>query len=632
MKKSVHPARLAALSLALTAAWSSSAWSQSTSTLKETVVTATRTEQALVDLVADVSIIDREQIERSGTTGVADVLARVPGIEMARNGGPGTNTSLYVRGAETRFTAVFIDGVRVDSQSTGGATWEAIPLSQIDHIEVVRGPASAVYGSDAMGGVIQIFTRKGQGAFSPYVGIGLGTYGTRKWETGFSGAQGKFDYAFGLAREASSGFNARPALPLPAKPYNQDDDGYAIESLSGRFGWQINDAHRLDASMLSSNSDAQYDSKNTAPESTYDDHALHLLQTKGLNWHAKWNDSYSTRVSVTESRDQYETKSTSPSLSMTRLRGYLWQNEFRVGAHLMTAALERKVDYFEHGLTVDPKTAIVRDRAQDALALGYGWRQQQHSFQLNSRHDEDSEFGGKDTGSAAYGYSLTSQWRATASVGTAFRVPTLYQRFSTSGLASLQPETSRNMEAGIRYTEGSTSWGVVAYQNQVSNLITFVKGQGTCPNNAPPVSVNSRGCYFNTAQAEYAGVTISGQQRLAAVNLTASLDVQAPRDVVTGNLLARRASHHANLAVDTRWRAWAVGAGVQLSGARYDDATNTTVLPGYALANVHASTRLDKDWTLLTRIDNLTDRSYQLANGYATPGRSLYVGLKWAPQ
>lgn len=623
MKTCLIAKRLVWLTLATLASLTSHSQTRNTTILPETMVTATRTEQPLVDLVADVSIIDRDQIERSGATGVADVLARVPGIEMSRNGGPGNTTNLYVRGAEPRFTAVFIDGVRVDTQSgSGGATWEAVPLSQIDHIEIVRGPASAVYGSDALGGVIQIFTRKGQGPLTPYAGIGLGTYGTRKWETGLSGAQGKFDYAFGLAREASSGFNVRPT-----STYNPDDDGYVSESLSGRFGWQLNEAHRLEASVLSSNTDAQYDY-----QINQDDHALHLLQTKGLNWRAKWSDSYSTRVSVTESRDQYETKSSKPSLSMTRLSGYLWQNEFRVGVHLMTAALERKVDYFENGLTVDPKTAIVRDRAQDALALGYGWRQQQHSLQLNSRHDEDSEFGGKDTGSAAYGYALTSQWRATASVGTAFRVPTLYQRFSTSGLASLQPETSRNMEAGIRYTEGSTSWGVVAYQNQVSNLITFVKGQGTCPNNAPPVSVKDRGCYFNTAQAEYAGLTLSGQRRLMDVNWTASLDVQAPRDVVTGNLLARRASHHANLTADTRWRAWTVGAGVQLSGARYDDSSNTTVLPGYALANLHASTKLDKDWTLLARIDNLTDSPYQLTSGYATPGRSLYVALKWAPQ
>jgi len=616
-----------AFALSLSVAAGVQAQSLRTAALAETVVTATRTEQPLVDLVADVTVIDRSEIERSGATAVGDVLARIPGLEMVRNGGPGGTTNLYLRGAETRFTAVFIDGVRVDSQSTGGATWEAIPLPQIDRIEVVRGPASAVYGSDALGGVIQIFTRKGQGPFTPFVGVGVGTYGTRKWEGGFSGAQGGFDYAFSLAREASSGFNVRLLPAPPARPYNQDDDGYVNESVSGRMGWKLNEAHRLEASVLSSNSDAQYDNANTAPRSTYDDHSLHLLQTKGLNWRARWNDHYSTLVSLTESRDQYETRPTglaSTYLTMTRLNGYLWQNEWRIGAHQLTATLERRTDYLENGLTINPRTAIVRDRSQDALALGYGWREQRHSLQLNARHDQDSEFGGKDTGSTAYAYALTPQWRATASLGTAFRAPTLYQRFSIYGLSSLQPESSTNQEVGLRFAQGTSQFDWVVYRNRVTNLITYSSSATGC--------ANGTGCYTSTAQAEYAGMTVSLRQRVADVNLQASLDVQNPRDSATGNQLARRASHHASLSADTRRGRWVLGGQLQLSGDRYDDAANTVVLPDYALASLYASTRIGRDWTALARIDNLTDTPYQLASGYATPGRSLYLALKWMPQ
>lgn len=586
----------------------SHAQTRSTATLAETMVTATRTEQPLADLVADVTVIDRSEIERGGATGLADVLVRVPGIEMIRNGGPGNRTDVYIRGAETRFTAVFVDGVRVDSQSTGGAPWEAIPLAQIERLEIVRGPAGAVYGSDALGGVIQIFTRKGQGPLAPYAGIGLGSYGTRKWEAGFSGAEGQFDYALGVAREASSGFNARPV-----STQNPDDDGYVSESLSGRLGWQLNAAHRLEASMLSSNLDAQYDTS-----ATKDDHAMHLLQTKGLNWRGKWSDSYSTQLSVTESRAQYETKP-SVYLTMTRLNGYLFQNEFRLGAHLLTAALERKVDFLENR----PTNPINRERAQDALALGYGWRSNRHSLQMNLRHDQDSEFGGQDTGSAAYGFALTPQWRATASAGSAFRAPTLYHRFSAYGVSTLQAETSVNQELGLRYAQGSSQWSLVTYRNRVSNLITF---------SSPGPCASATGCYANTAQAEFTGVTLSARQRLGEVNLQASLDVQEPRDSVSSKLLKRRASHHANLAADTRAGTWLVGAGVQLSGARYDDDANTVVLPGYSLFNLHASRRIDKDWSLLARIDNLGDSRYQLVKDYATPGRSLYVALKWAPQ
>ncbi|NBY27852.1 MAG: hypothetical protein EBQ71_12905 [Betaproteobacteria bacterium] len=170
MKLAFLFARLAVPVAALVCVLSTSAQTATpapVATLPEVVVTATRVSQPLTDLVADVTIVDRTQIERSGATGLGDVLARLPGVEMARNGGLGGITSVYLRGAETRFTALFIDGVRVDSQGTGGASWDVIPLSQVDRIEVLRGPAGAVYGSDAMGGVIQVFTRKGEGPPRP---------------------------------------------------------------------------------------------------------------------------------------------------------------------------------------------------------------------------------------------------------------------------------------------------------------------------------------------------------------------------------------------------------------------------------------------------------------------------------
>jgi vitamin B12 transporter len=605
MKISNAFVHLVALPLAFAVACPAYSQNQTSPVLTETVVTATRTEQPLTDLVADVTVIDRETIERSGAVALADVLVRVPGIEFVRNGGPGTNTSIYLRGAETRFTAVYIDGVRVDSQSTGGATWEAIPLGQVDRIEVLRGPAGAVYGSDAMGGVIQIFTRKGDGPFAPFAGFGLGTYGTQKYDAGFSGSSGALDYSLGLARQTSTGFNARPIAGQ-----NPDLDGYNSESINTRLGYQLNKAHRLEATALSNDLNSQYDASLNK-----DDRTLHTLQVLGLNWKAKWSDFYSTKLSVSDTRVRYET-TPSPYLSITHLNGYLFQNEFRQGAHLVTAALERKVDQLENG-------AINRDRSQDALALGYGWTSRQHTVQLNVRHDQDSEFGGQDTGSAAYAYALTPQWRASASLGTAFRAPTLFQRFSVYGVSTLQPESSRNQELGLRYASGAGSLGVVAYRSEVTNLITF---------STPGPCASGTGCYANTAQAEYSGVTFSASHRMNNINLQASLDLQDPRDAITGKQLTRRARQHAYVSADTRAGAWSVGAGLQLSGERFDNAANTTVLAGYSVLNLHASTRVNKDWTLLARVDNLADTSYQLASGYATPGRSFYLGAKWAPQ
>jgi len=573
--------------------------------LAETVVTATRTPQPLSDLVADVTVLDRETIETSGATGLADVLARVPGIEISRNGGPGTTTSVFLRGAESRFTAVYIDGVRMDSQATGGAAWESIPLALIDRIEVLRGPAGAVYGSDAMGGVVQIFTKRGERGVAPYVGMGIGSHGTYKAEAGVSGASGTIDYAFGIAREQSKGFNARTIATA-----NPDRDGYESTSANARVGLQINATHRLEGTLLVNDMESGYD---VSPVN--DDRNLHKLHALGLNWQAQWTTAYKTRLQITDSRDKYETK---PSiyLSDTHLRGYLFQNEWRQGAHLLTAALERREDNLENA-------PIDRTRSQDAIALGYGYSAGGHTLQANVRHDSDSEFGGKGTGSLAYGYAFAPRWRATASVGTAFRAPTLYHRFSEYGTGSLNPESSRNVEVGLRWAEGSSSFSATAYRNRVQDLITF-GAPGPCP--------STFGCYTNTARAEYKGVTLAGSYRVGAVQLRGSMDFQRPRDLDTGKQLRRRATRHATFGADTQVAGWTVGTEVQASGRRFDNDANTLTLGGYTLVNLYASTRIARDFTLVARIDNLADKHYETARTYATPGRVAYMGVKWAPQ
>ncbi len=617
MKFAFNRARLSVLSLALCGVASA----QSQSALKEVVVTATRVSQALAEIVADVTVIDRAQIERSGAAAVGDLLSRVAGFEMARNGGPGSTTSLYIRGAETRYTAVYIDGVRVDSQSTGGAAWEGIPLSQIERMEILRGPAGAVYGSNAMGGVVQLFTRRTVGSFSPYVTIGFGTYATTKLEAGFAGRSGDWDYALGLSDDYSKGFNARIAPGA-----NGDDDGYHSQAGSLRLGLNVDSSNRLEATLLANDMRSQYDGSTSLPTSRQDDQNLRLLQTTSARWIAHWSPAYSTTLSVSDSSDRYQTSPT-PYTTTTRLRGYLFQNELRLGHNLFTAALERNEDRLNNGTTAPMDTS----RSQDAIALGYGWTSAVHSLQANVRQDQDSEFGGQTTGSLSYGYALNSDWRATASAGTAFRAPTLFQRFSVYGAPALQPEKSRNLELGLLYASGSSSFGLTAYRNNVSNLITYVSGNGSCSNGQAPVSAIMRGCYGNTAEAQYQGITFSAEQQLAAYKLHGSLDLQDPRDAITGKLLARRSTHHANVGVDTRLGEWTVGADLQMSALRYDDAANNTVLPGYVLLGLFGEKRVSHDWSLLVRVDNATDAVYQLANTYATPGRSLYVGMKWAP-
>jgi vitamin B12 transporter len=608
--------------------------SSATPSLSTTVVTAARIEQPLSDLVGDVSIIDRATIERSGAAGVADLLTRLPGIEMVRNGSVANTTSVYIRGAEQRFTAVYLDGVRIDSQTTGGVAWESIPLAQVDRIEVLRGPAAAVYGSDAIGGVVQLFTRRGDGKPMPYVGVAIGSYKLRRGEAGVSGSagpDGAFDYSLGVSREISDGFDAQPLrLRNPVRTggfsadgyTSPDRDGYDITSANARLGFRINPSQRVELSMLRSDTDSHYDSRYTLRRAAYpDDVNSNTLRTVGAAWIARWNDIYSTRLQVTDSKSTYETN---PSFyrTETSLRNYLFQNEFRFGPHQVTAALERREDDLNNPATPSAPR-LTGDRSQNALALGYGFVQGPHSVQLHARHDDDSEFGGKTTGSAGYGFAITPQWRVTASAGTSFRAPTLYQRFSEYGVAGLNPEQGRNVEVGLRYAQGASSAGIVAYRNRVTNLITF-GAAGPC--------VSPFGCYGNTARAEYEGVTLSAGHRIGMVTLRASADFQDPRDLDTGNRLARRARKHGTFGADWDVAGWRLGAEMQTSGMRYDDAANLRRLGGYTVFNLVASTQITRDLSLVARIDNVGDKDYVLARMYATSGRAGYIGLKWTPQ
>ncbi len=601
---------------ALACAAVSSSLAQQNALLPPVIVTATRSEMPLPNVLADVSVLDRTDIERSGAVSVAEVLSRVPGISISQTGGPTSTTGVFIRGAESRFTAVFIDGVRIDSQSTGGATYEAIPLSQVDRIEVLRGPAAAVYGSDAVAGVVQIFTRRGEQGFHPSVTTGIGNYNTHDTGVSLRGADGSVDYAIGLADTGSQGFNAIPAGT------NSDRDGFRNRSFSGRLGWKIQPDQKLELTLLDNQQKTQYDGYGSAPPTN--DIAKSRLQTFGLNWNSQWEDNWSTRFALTRSTDRFET---TPSVyaTETHTTTYLVRNQFNVGSGLLAADLERREDNLQNS---DTTPSVNTKRSQDAVALGYGAQFGVHSLQANARHDNDSEFGGNTIGSIAYGYEISPTLRATASTGTAFRVPTLFQRFSIYGTSTLKAETSNNNEVGLRWLSGVDRASLVVYQNDIENLINYVSGAGSCINGTGAFA----GCYGNTGHARITGATIAGGTRVENINLAASLDVMDPMNVDTNAYLARRARQQASFTADMPLGEWNVGAQLQYVGKRFDNASNSVSLDPYSLINLTASRAIDRDWRVLARVNNLANTSYAFANGYATAGRTFYVGLIWAPK
>jgi len=615
-RRGCAPVRFGASVLAVFASFPVLAQSKFGGTLGEVVVTATRVAQSLTNVLADVTVIDADVIARSGAVSLADVLVHVPGVEMVRNGGPLGTTSLYLRGGNTNHTVVLIDGIRLDTQSgSGGATCQSIPAQQIERIEILRGPAAAIYGSDAMAGVIQVFTKSGQSGFQSSFGFGLGTYGTRTATAGLLGGQEGWRYALSLGRETSDGYNIQPAA-------NPDNDSYTRDTATLRLGRDLVAGHKLEGTWVYTDADAGYDSTTSKSNVNYakDNRTTQKLNALGLNWHAKWSDVWSSTLGVTQALDHYQTlpaPGVVPSYDTeTTIQTALWNNTLRWRDAVWTVGLEGRRDALTNSGTKPKDTK----RTQNAAALGYGSQMDAHSWQVNIRLDQDSDFGDHATGTLAYGYKWSPQWRLSASMGTGFRSPTLYQRFSDYGFAGLKPEESFNRELGLTYRQDAQTFSVVAYHNRITNLIAF-GAVGAC--------ISTFGCYANTAKATLQGVTFSGETRWASTLWSASLDLQDPIDANTGNRLARRAQHLLKLGAETTWQGWNWKADVLLSDDRFDDAANKNRLPGYGLLNLGASRSITPQTELLVRLDNLGDKAYETAKGYANPGRTFFVGLTW---
>ncbi len=584
------------------------------------VVTATRTPQRADQLIADTTVIDSDEIARAGAGSVADLLARRRGIEITRNGGPGTNTGVFLRGANSNQVVVLIDGVRIGSSTTGAASWNAIPLSAIDHIEVVYGPLSTLYGADAIGGVVQIFTKKSEGGPHLGAGIGAGTYATKQIDAAIHGASGgehAVSYTLGAQREASDGFSAtRPG----SSSYNPDDDGYRRTSANGRLAVRLADGIDAGVQFLKSRLRAQYDYSASSFDARniqdIDSYAAFLNDRILPNWRSsfQWARSNDKLGSFTSAA------ALGTSQIDTRQDEATWQNTIGIGDDTLQLLFgHRKETVRSTSGTSTTPSPLNRSRGTNSVAASYGMKRGSHLLDLGARNDH-SVYGSKTTGTAGYGYAFNKDLRATASIGTSFRAPTYNELYYPNyGLADNKPEQGRNAEAGLRYDIAGVELQANYYRNRLTNLIVSVN---PCPG-------RTGSCAYNVNHALLEGLTMSAATRFKDIDLRASADLQDPRDETTGKQLARRARRHA--AMSAAYTAGPLESGIELqaSGQRFDDAANANRLKGYGLLNLYTSWRFTPDWSLLVRLDNAADKRYELARNYGTAGRSLFAALRY---
>ena len=577
-------------------------------------VTATRSAQPIADALADITVIGADEIARAGVQSLTELLQRQPGVETVQNGGPGSVSGIFLRGANRGQTLVLIDGIRVASSSAGATSLEAIPLDQIERIEVLRGPASSLYGADAIGGVVQVFTRRGSGAVSGNAVAGYGTYDTWDAKAGVAGGNAPVQFAAQVAAKASNGFNT---LANPANYfYNPDPDGYSNQSVSANLGLTLAPGQELSAQYLRSRLDNQFDGSH---DNSFDDRTITVVQTWQVASRNTIASFWVSRLSAGEGLDDSQTDTADGSFPFkTKQRQYTWQNDFTLPFGTLIAGYERR----EESLATAPGFAT-SSRNTDSLFGIYQLRSNAHALQANLRRDDSSQYGGKTTGAVAYGYRFSSALRITAAYSTGFKAPSFndlyYPGFSNP---DLEPETSKNLEAGV-YWNGSIAGAaielrVIAYRNRVADLIVVQCDASF--NCAPP---------FNVDRATLEGVTLGFEARGEhGTTLTASLDLQSPEDDRTGNLLPRRARQHGALAVAYPWGPLRLGAEVVASSLRYDDPANLVRMGGYGIVNFTAEWTLSPGVTLFARADNVFDKNYELAAGFATSGATVFAGVR----
>jgi len=583
--------------------------------LDSVVVTATRTAQTQDQTLSAVTVIERADIERLQPSSLADLLRGTPGMALDNNGGPGKVTGLYLRGTESDHVLVLVDGIKIGSATTGMAAVQDIPVEQIERIEIVRGPFSSLYGSEALGGVIQIFTRRPQGSFVPSLSVGVGSYDHLTASTGLAGQSGKGWYALEASHDQTHGINAcrMGAAEVGAACFadQPDKDGYHNNALTLQGGYRFDAQWDADARGFRAEGHNWYDGN-------YSNSSKNATQVVGGRVHYRPGADVTLTLSLGTSGDfskDYLQGVYVDRFDTHRGIGSL-QADVGMAGGLLSAGFDWQRDEVESSTDFAVTSRINR-------GVFVQWQQTfgHQSLQASARHDDNSQFGGKNTGSLLWGWDFTRSLRLTASVGSAYKAPTFNELYYPYyGRPDLKPEQSRNVELGLRGTYGWGYWSLNAFQNKISDLITYDA---------------STGMAGNVENARIRGVegVVSGHVADWLVTGTATwLDPRDQSHDYHGNLLPRRAHETARIDLDRSFGAFSVGGSWYVAGRRYDDLANQHPLGGYALTDLRMAYALNRDWKLQLALNNVFAKDYETAWYYNQPGRNAMLTLRYQPE
>jgi vitamin B12 transporter len=561
------------------------------------IVTATRTAQIADESLAPVIVIDRAQIEQSQAIDVAGLLREHAGLDIGRNGGPGQPVSLFMRGTESNHVLVMVDGVKINPGTIGGAALQNIDPELIERIEIVKGPRSDLYGSEAIGGVINIITRRAATGVDAYAGAGR--YDTRKIGAGLHKGGDAYRAGVDVGYSDTGGFPTRTASDIAS--------GYDNRSLNLYVGKQLGGV------------DAELSHWQAGGTSDYLDYSLAPLsqdyanRVTALKLNAAPRDDWTTTLRLSRVVDDID-QNQSSDFAHTRRDALDWQNDVQfTAAQLFTAGLYASRDrasssVFGSAFDDNAKTRAVY--VQDDATFG------PHRLLVAARYGHHDAFGGHATWDAEYGYYFTPSTRLSAALGTAFRAPDATDRFGFGGDPDLQAETSRNIELGLHHRfDTRQSLALSAFDNYIKNLIEYDLASSKL---------------MNIGRARIRGIETAYDIQARPWGAHIEAIVQEPKDEVSGEPLARRAKHTLTASLYYDAGRYRLGTDWLVTGKRKDSAFSDVYNAGYALLNLTALMHVNKRWTLQGRVENLTDKRYTLADGYNTAGRSLYVELRYA--
>lgn len=629
MKNGIYAVRAAALAAALACSFVFNAGlalaDGGETALPQVIVTATRIEQPLADVLSSVSVITRADIERSQAQSLADLLQGEAGFEFARNGGPGAVTSFFLRGQDSINSVIVVDGVRSSVDQIGSLLVIDIPLHQIERIEILRGNASALYGDAAVGGVISITTRSGKAKSQAYGSVGLGSQNTRQVQAGYSGEFEGVRLNLNFGQSSSDGFSAIDSTKNVSA--NPDKDGYT----SNFFG--INVERNLDADTAAglrykfSSTTGNYDD----PYGMATDQNVLKRETQNLGVFVKrsWSSSWSSVFDFAVSQMRYEDSlngvlytagdgSWKNGVSTGTQRELRWANTWQV---LQATLVNFGVDYVQSSYKGEGDYAYEMRKTGIGSYVGVTQSLDKLTLQANIRNDqlttEEPSAGTSakndlniNSGLVGAGYNLGGGWKINGTMSTGFRAPTAFEVAATP---SLKSETYQSREAGLVFAQGVTYARAAYFESHTDDAI----------------DTQDYVSYSNTGRTENKGLEAALRTQFWGNSLALTTVTQDPKNLETGKRLSRRARNYGTLSLSRVLAGVEVGTKVYAADERMD---GSTVLPGYAIASFFASKELEPGWTLRGRIENAFDRKYELAKTYNTPGAGVFVTLQYQPK